>query len=591
MGVLREIEAVHHAVGAWPRSDHTVLQFSGKDAGNWLQSQSTNDVMRLRSGQGMSNALLDRQGRVLAFFTTHRWEDEFWIIIEKSQLQAVLDRVESHVILEEVRVEEVGRDLPQVCVEGPRSLLFLASLFEEASQEAAGAFPVELYSFAPMVLLGHEVLVFRMTESGEDGFLLLPGPGEAQAVYAALLERGHEFLLAEVTAAARHVLRVEAGRLRYDEDVDARCVIAETPLESSSVSYEKGCYLGQEVVARLKAYGTPKQALMGLLIDGEGVVLPPPGGALYQDGRRIGSLRSSAFSPTLRSWIALAYLDREHRIPGEPMLLQVETMERPITARVAPLPVYGGTSRSSYAQKLYEEALRQFEEDARDEGTAAIELLREAVTLRPDFEDAYEALGVILHRHQRTGEAIACMNELAKLNPASVMAHTNLSVFYVSLGMIAEAEEEKALAHQLETQAQFDARAAKRAAETERERIRSEAGERIRMFQEVLEIDPEDPVATMGLGSAYIQLERHAEAVPWLELATRVKKDFSAAYLKLGQCQEILGRVEAARAAYRAGIEAAGRKGDLMPLREMERRLAALEGHREQESQPRGTDG
>ncbi|HNT89965.1 MAG TPA: tetratricopeptide repeat protein, partial [Candidatus Hydrogenedentes bacterium] len=74
-----------------------------------------------------------------------------------------------------------------------------------------------------------------------------------------------------------------------------------------------------------------------------------------------------------------------------------------------------------------------------------------------------------------------------------------------------------------------------------------------------------------------MQLEQYAEAAPFLETAVRVKKDYSAAYLKLGECRERLGDLAAAARVYRRGIEAASRKGDLMPLREMERRLAAIE--------------
>ncbi|HNR31590.1 MAG TPA: glycine cleavage system protein T, partial [Candidatus Hydrogenedentes bacterium] len=77
MGILQEIEAVRRGVGLWRRVDHTVLRVTGNDAGPWLQSQTTNDVLALRDGEGLRNALLDRQGRVLAHFTTHRFEDEF----------------------------------------------------------------------------------------------------------------------------------------------------------------------------------------------------------------------------------------------------------------------------------------------------------------------------------------------------------------------------------------------------------------------------------------------------------------------------------------------------------------------------------
>ena len=136
---------------------------------------------------------------------------------------------------------------------------------------------------------------------------------------------------------------------------------------------------------------------------------------------------------------------------------------------------------------------------------------------------------------------------------------------------------EKAKAAVLQIQHASDARKAEEIATAERERIKLEARERIEMFKEVLEIDPDDPLATFGTGAAYMQLNEYAEAIPFLEKATLVQKDYSAAFLNLGKCHEFLAHRDEARAAYRPGIEAANRKGDLMPLREMERRLKNLE--------------
>jgi Flp pilus assembly protein TadD len=240
------------------------------------------------------------------------------------------------------------------------------------------------------------------------------------------------------------------------------------------------------------------------------------------------------------------------------------------------LPFYHAPTREERAGSLFDRALAAFERDAHDQDDTAIDLLREAVLLHPTFEDAYEALGVILNRHHRVDEAIHYMRILARLNPDCVMAHTNLSVFYVAKGMIQEAEEEKAKAALLQLKHARSAREAEELAAAERRRIRNEAVERIAMFKEVLEIDPDDPLATFGMGMAYIQLEDYEQAIPHLQRATQVQKDYSVAYLNLGKCYEFLGRDSAARETYRAGIQAASRKGDLMPLREMERRLRGL---------------
>jgi tetratricopeptide (TPR) repeat protein len=264
-------------------------------------------------------------------------------------------------------------------------------------------------------------------------------------------------------------------------------------------------------------------------------------------------------------------IDRDHRAPGT--IVEVDGR----LAEVRPLPSYEAASREAIARERYEQALALFERDPEDTDPSAIPLLEDALLFDPAFEDAYEVLGVILHRHGRTDDAIRIMRQLVERNPACLMAHTNLSVFYVAKGMIPEAEEEKAKAAVLQIERAGAERHAKEAAESERKRLEVEARERIRMFREVLEIDPDDPLATFGLGKAYIQLNQFADALPHLERATQIQKDYSAAFLDLGKCHEFLGHAEEAAATYRAGIAVASRKGDLMPMREMERRLKALE--------------
>lgn len=561
--------------GLWLRRDHTVVQLAGRDAAPWLQAQATNAATALNTGEGNQQALLDRQGRVQALFTAHRWDDEFWLLLEQSQVAPLLARVESHVILEDVQAADVGQGAAQICLEGPRIPIFLAALAQQ-TDEPAQELPNAEYAVRPYRLLGREVLILRMTESREDGYLILPEASEAEALFEDLLAEAAPFGMVEVSAPARETLRLESGWPIPGIDIDEGVLIPSTPQVREAVDYDKGCYLGQEVVARLRAYGSVKQSLVVLLAEDPATTFPAQGTALYVAGTRVGEIRRSGFAPTLGQWLALAYLDREHRVPGTTWEFTAAEGAAAFGARVMAWPALEPLSREARARLYYDEALRAFEADHDDSQGAAIPMLRETLILDPTLEDAYEALGVILHRHHRTDEAIAVMQQLEQINPNAVMVHTNLSVFYVAKGMIAEAEAEKAKALQLETRRALDERAAERAALTERARLRHEAEQRIGMFKEVLEIDPEDPVATMGLGSAYIQLGAYADAIPFLETATRTQRDYSAAWLNLGKCHEFLGALDAARGAYAEGIAAASRKGDLMPMREMERRLEAL---------------
>lgn len=580
------VSAVRNALGLWVRDTHTLVRFEGNDVATWLQSQTSNDVVALRSGQGHANTVLDRKGRLQAHFTLHRWQDEYWLIVEKLQAPRLLEHLDAHLFIEEVRMADAGGELEQVLVQGPRTLHFLSTLRDAGGANTPDMLPSAMYGCHPIELCGFQVLAFRVTETGEDGYLLVAQRGEAAPLRDAMLEAGAPFGAYEIGTEAQDVLRIEAGIPRFGVDMDATNRMPETTLEREAVSYDKGCYLGQEVIAKLRAYSSVKLALVGLAL--ERGAFPPRNAALELDGNEIGVMKSAAFSPTLGKHIALAYLDRNHRAPGTLLELYGRTRtgtdehghgdKRPaeFAARVVVLPFYAAPARSERARALYDEALRRFDRDALDEDGSAIELLREAVLLDPAFEDAYEALGVILNRHHRVDEAIHFMQILGRLNPDSVMAHTNLSVFYVAKGMIPEAEEEKAKAAVLQMKHARQAREAEDIAATERDRIRREATERIAMFREVLEFDPDDPLATFGTGMAYVQLNDHGSALPFLERAVLTQKDYSAAYLNLGKCLEFLRRTDEARAAYTAGIECASRKGDLMPLREMERRLKAI---------------
>ncbi len=573
---IDQVRTVRECAGLWRRDDYTFIRFEGRDVASWLQTQTSNDVLKLNSGDGHANARLDRKGRLQAHFTLHRWDDEYWLLIERQQANTLLEQLDAHLFLEDVRMEDAGDSLVQVAIQGPRTRAFLASLLDTSAGIASDQLPTRMYGCQPLELMGIQVLAFCISLAGEDGVVLVVQSDDANALSEGLHEKLREFGGCLVDGEAREILRIEAGLPRFGVDMDSTNRIPETTLEREAVSYEKGCYLGQEVVAKLRAYSSVKQALVGLVLDDDDA--PPAfNSLLFVNDRQVGIAKSGVFSPTLGAPVCLVYLDRDHRTPGERLAFALQP-EGPVrTGRVVVLPFHEPQGPEDRARSLYHRALDVFEQDAEDTDTAAIDLLKEAVLVAPEFEDAYEALGVILNRHHRVDEAIHYMKILEGLNPDSVMVHTNLSVFYVAKGMIEEAEEEKAKAAVLQMKAARDANQAEQMAAAERERIRQEAAERIRMFEEVLEIDPEDALATFGMGMAFVQLGEYEKALPFLDRATRVQKDYSVAFLNLGKCQEYLDRKGEAIEAYRAGIRAAGRKGDLMPMREMERRLKALE--------------
>jgi tetratricopeptide (TPR) repeat protein len=339
------------------------------------------------------------------------------------------------------------------------------------------------------------------------------------------------------------------------------------------VSFTKGCYLGQETVAKLASHrGAAYQPVLLRLDDG---VDDPDAtvGASFAAGerKRAGTVLSAA------TWGESVYLQvrlwRELRVAGLVIDCRFEDGKE-IRGTVVPLPLLKTPSSQELAEDLYLRATELFSSDREND---AIVLLERALAVCPTHADSYESLGVILGRHGRFEEAIALMCRLLEVDPDSVMAHTNMSVYHNQLGRIEEAEREAraAAAKSLER-----SRRAAADADSERRQRDQAAADRARreeMFRQVLAIDPDDILASFGLGQMMVEAGDPAAAVPLLERAIAGDRGYSAAYLALGRAFEGLGERERARATYSDGVRVAARKGDMKTANTMQERLAALE--------------
>jgi tetratricopeptide (TPR) repeat protein len=237
------------------------------------------------------------------------------------------------------------------------------------------------------------------------------------------------------------------------------------------------------------------------------------------------------------------------------------------------MPLLTAPEARTWASEIHLRAVEAFSNDREDE---ALALLERAVAVCPDHADSFESLGVILGRLQRYDEAISVMHRLLDVDPASVMAHSNLSLYYNQLGRIEDAEREAAAA----AHAKMDHdRAARSHTEEKAREARATAEElerRADMFRQVLAIDPDDALGNFGLGELLVGQGRFEEAARHLERAIATDPGYSAAFLALGKAQTGLGEGEAAIRTYRNGIEVAAGKGDLSTANTMQERLAEL---------------
>jgi len=241
------------------------------------------------------------------------------------------------------------------------------------------------------------------------------------------------------------------------------------------------------------------------------------------------------------------------------------------------LPFYRPETTDQRARRIYEEGLKLYAKESEHEvESEAVRLLRSAIEIDPSLEDAYEALGVVLSKRGKLDEAISLMKQLASINEDSVMAHTNLSVFYAEKGLKEEAEEEKALSMGIRMRlAAKEATAAKTQEET-RQQKEQETRERMEMFKQVLGIDQEDLLANYGYGSCLVELGQYGDSIPYLEKAISIKPMHTVAYVSLSKAYKGLGNAEKLSETLQKGIEVASKRGDLMPLKELEKMKAEL---------------
>jgi folate-binding protein YgfZ len=288
-----QYRALREEAGLVDRSARGKLKLNGAEAAELLQGQLTNDIEALEPGQGGYAALLDRKGHLSADMRVLRLgEDEIWLDTEAETLDALRSHLEMYKIGREVEVADVSGDWAIVSLIGP------------AAYEVAGTGPLSPeYAHRSHQLNGIEVLAVG-TDLGVD----LIAPAEAAAsLRDALIGAGAE----PVSDEAAEIARVESGRPRFGREMNTSTMPAEAGIEERAVSFTKGCYIGQETVARLHYKGKPNRHLRGLRLSD-----PVPQGTPLTLGEKVvGEVGTACISPA-HGPIALAIVRRE-AAPGD----------------------------------------------------------------------------------------------------------------------------------------------------------------------------------------------------------------------------------------------------------------------------------
>ena len=325
--------AVRNNVGITDVSYRGRHQLTGEDRAKFLHRIISNDVESLTTGQGTYAMLLTHRGKIIADLNITVLEDTISIDTASENTESLFNELDKYIIADDVELSDVTAETGAIAVHGPKSadliqsvlgLNGLAALPERHNcvREADGDFK-------------HTIVCVRTDSTGEIGWTLYTAAEALISLWETLMAEGVRFNVQPIGWNALESLRIEAGVPRYGTELTDAVIPLEAELEHA-IDFEKGCYIGQEIVARMKYRGHPNRLLRGLEIDGKPIRKLQPNAKVFDGDKEVGWVTSSTFAPTLAKEIALGYVRIAVTEAGS--RVQVETSDGRVDATVVRLP-------------------------------------------------------------------------------------------------------------------------------------------------------------------------------------------------------------------------------------------------------------
>ena len=308
-------------------SERGALRAEGTDAESFLHRLTSNSVRGLEPGSGCRDLLLSSKGKVLFDFDLRRTAGGFFLSTPPGAAGGLLEALEVYHFSEDVAFADATEEHAPLEILGPRASACLAAWLDTTP-------PAEPHRSIEVVRPWGSLWVTALDVAGEPGWRLDAGPGGVDRLWSELVAAGAR----PGGIVARDSLRVEACRAEWGRDVDDNVYPQEARLEDA-FSLDKGCYIGQEVVAKIDTYGGLNKLLFPLAVDHDDPIAAGTRLLHEQHGewRDLGVVTSWAYSFALDTGLVLGYVKRKHQEPGTTFRLG----EGPGSARLIEPPVYG----------------------------------------------------------------------------------------------------------------------------------------------------------------------------------------------------------------------------------------------------------
>ena len=320
---LAEHAALGETAGVLDLSFRSRLCLTGTDRVRFLHGQVTNDVKKLRVGEGCYAALATAKGKMESDLNLFVLQDELLLDFEPGLAQAVSQRLEKYIVADDVQVVDVAPHYGLLSMQGPKA---------EAVVHGLGL--VTQVPHAPLNFIKAadttrgEIYLMNQPRLGSTGFDLFVPSVALAAIADKLMAAANSVGGRACGWTALEMARLEAGIPRFGVDMDETNIPLECAIEDRAVSYTKGCYIGQEVINRIHSIGHVNRELRGLRLADDLKTLPARGDKLFKDGKEVGYITSALASPALKAIIALGYVRRETNQVGSELMLKTTSGEK-----------------------------------------------------------------------------------------------------------------------------------------------------------------------------------------------------------------------------------------------------------------------
>ena len=325
---LAEHAALRGSVVVLDLSFRSRICLTGADRARFLHGQVTNDVNRLRPGEGCYAAITTAKGKMESDLNIYALQDELLLDFEPGLTQKISQRLEKFIVSDDVQVVDVARLYGLLSVQGPKAgdVVKALGVFTEIPTKEFQSLKIS------DATLGEIYLMNGSREPGNAGvppasYNLFVPTDSLGAVADKLIAAAKSIGGLACGWEALEIARIEAGIPRFGADMDESNIPLECGIEARAVSYKKGCYIGQEVINRIHSIGHVNKELRGLRLTDDLKTLPVKGDKLFHDGKEAGYVTSAVKSPALNAVIALGYVRREASSPGSELRLRTGSEE------------------------------------------------------------------------------------------------------------------------------------------------------------------------------------------------------------------------------------------------------------------------